>query len=254
MLRKTLFAILLVAVVSVPVSAQTVDELIAKHIQARGGMEKIKAIKTLRVTGRMTVGPGIEAPVVLEEKRPNSMRLELSIQGLTAVQAYNGKTGWAIMPFAGKKDPEPMGEDDLKATSEQADFDGPLIDYKDKGNKVELVGKEPVEGTDAYKLKVLLKDGNTRYIYLDTDSFLVIKEESKVTIRGTEREGESSMGDYKEVDGVMFPFSVESGLKGSAQKQKITIDKMETNVPIDDSRFQMPEVKKEEPKPEEKKQ
>jgi outer membrane lipoprotein-sorting protein len=190
----------------------------------------------------MTLGPGLEAPVIMEQKRPGSFRLELTLQGLTAVQAYDGQTGWQIMPFQGKKDPETMGEDDLKDAQEQADIDGPLVDYKEKGNKVELVGHEQVEGSDAYKLKVTLKNGEVRYLYLDADTFLDIKEESKRTIRGTEREGETIFGDYKEEGGVMMPHSIEAGAKGSDQKQKVTIEKVEINPVLDDARFKMPAV------------
>jgi len=253
MFRTLLLSLTAVTVLALPVSAQTVDEVISKHIQARGGLDKIKAVKTIRYTGKMTVGPGIEAPVVMEEKRPNSLRLEFTVQGLTGIQAYDGKTGWMLMPFGGKKDPEPMGEDDLKEAAEQADIDGPLVDYKEKGNQVELVGKEPVAGTDTYKLKVTLKSGGVRTIYLDIDSYLPIKEESKRIIRGTEREFEADIGDYKEVDGLMIAHSIENSAKGSSQKQKITIEKVEINPPLDDARFKMPEVKKPEPTPEEKK-
>jgi len=229
-----------------PVSAygQTVDEVIAKHVQARGGLDKLKAAKTVRMTGKMTVGPGLEAPVVVEQKRPNHIRIEFTIQGMTGIMAFDGKGGWTLIPFSGKKDPEAMGEDDLKEAEEQADLDGPFIDYKEKGNKVELVGKEPVEGTDAYKLKATLKDGTVQYSYVDADSYLVIKEESKRTIRGVERETEATLGDYKKVEGLMFPCSIETGAKGDSQKQKITIEKIEINPAIDDSRFKMPEAKK----------
>jgi len=253
MVHKFLLSLITAAVMALPASAQTVDEIIAKHIQARGGLEKLKAVKTVRYTGKMTVGPGLEAPAVMEQKRPNSVRLEITVQGLTAVQAYDGKAGWQVMPFGGKKDPEPMGEDELKEAAEQADIDGPLVDYKEKGNKVELVGKEPVEGTDAYKLKVTLKSGDLRTIYLDADSYLPIKEESKRTIRGTERESEVVLGDYKEVGGLMIAHSIEASAKGNPQKQKITIEKVEINPPIDDARFTLPEVKKPEPLPEVKK-
>src|SRR5437899_11655558 len=105
MFRKFLLSLIAMAVIVLPVSAQTLDEIIAKNIQARGGMEKLKAAKTTRFTGKITVGPGLEAPLVLEHKRPNSVRFEITLQGLTAVQAYDGKSGWSIMPFEGKKDP-----------------------------------------------------------------------------------------------------------------------------------------------------
>lgn len=253
MFKKVALSLILLGLMAMAAMAQTVDEILAKNIQARGGLEKLKASKTIRFTGKMTAGPGMEIPVILEQKRPNSIRMEFTLQGLTGVQAFDGQAGWMIMPFQGKKDPEAMGEDDRKELQEQADFDGPLVNYKEKGNKVELVGKEPVEGTDAYKLKVTLKNGDVRYLFLDADSYLEIKHESKRIIRGTERESETSIGDYKEVEGLMIPFSFESGAKGSPQKQKITIEKVEINPPIDDLRFKMPEVKKSETKPEEKK-
>ncbi len=244
MFLKFVVCLAVAVVFAVPASAQTVDEIVAKNIEARGGMQKLKAAKSVRSTGKMTLGQGMEAPLVLERKRPNSLRMEITLQGMTGIQAYDGATGWMLMPFGGKKDPEPMGEDDLKVTAEQADFDGPLVDYKTKGNKVELVGKEQVEGSDAYKLKVTLKNGEVYHYYLDADSFLDIKVESKRTIRGTERESESLIGDYKEVNGMMIAHSVESGAKGSPNKQKLTLEKIEINPTIDDARFKMPEVKK----------
>ncbi|HEY3132174.1 MAG TPA: outer membrane lipoprotein-sorting protein [Acidobacteriota bacterium] len=251
MARRFLICLITAAVLMLPASAQTVDEIIAKNIQARGGMAKLKSIKTMRMTGRMTVGQGMEAPIVLEQKRPKSMRMEFTIQGMTGIQAYDGKTAWIVMPFQGKKDPELMPSEAVKELEQQADFDGPLVDYKEKGNQVELIGKESVEGTEAYKLKVTLKGGDVRYFYLDKDSYLEIKAESKRTIRGTEVESESAIGDYKEVEGLMFPHSLEIGAKGRPEKQKLTIEKIEINPPVDDARFKMPEVTKPEHKPEE---
>jgi len=222
------------------VLAQTVDEIIAKNVQARGGAEKLKSVQSIRSTATLSMGPGMEAPGVLIQKRPALARLEFTIQGLTAVQAYDGKNAWQIMPFMGKKDPELMSADEAKETEEMADVDGPLVDYKSKGHQVELLGKEKVEGTDAYKLKLTMKNGDVQTIYIDADSFLEIKEETKRTVRGSEQEVESAIGDYKEVSGILFPFAVESNVKGSAEKQKITITKVELNVTTDDSIFKMP--------------
>lgn len=240
MLKKVCLAVMALAVLVPALSAQTVDDVIAKNIQARGGMDKLKSIKSIKTTATMTMGPGMEAPGVMVQKRPEMARLEFTIQGLTAVQAYDGSKAWQIMPFMGKKDPELMSGDETKEMEETADLDGPLVDYKAKGNTVELLGKEKVEGTDAYKIKVTLKNGDVQTEYIDADSFLEIKEETKRMVRGTEREFESSIGDYKEVDGIIFPFAVESGIKGTDQKQKITISKIELNVPADDSIFKMP--------------
>jgi outer membrane lipoprotein-sorting protein len=240
MLRKLFLTTVAFILLAPLVLAQTVDEIIAKNIQARGGMDKLKSVQTLRSSGKMTMGPGMEAPGLMIQKRPNGARLEFTVQGLTAVQAYDGQTAWQVMPFTGKKDAELMSADERKDIEESADIDGPLVDYKSKGNKVELLGKDKVEGTDAYKLKVTLQNGDIQTVYLDADSFLEIKEETKRMVRGSEQEFETSVGDYKEVNGMMFPFAMESGQKGSQQKQKLTIEKIEINVPVDDASFKMP--------------
>jgi outer membrane lipoprotein-sorting protein len=233
----------LVLVLARSLAAQSVDDIIAKNLAAKGGLDKLKAIQSVKITGRMTVGPGIEAPLTLEKKRPNRMRIDFTVQGMTGTQAYDGTSGWAVIPFGGRKDPDPMGPDDLKNVQEQAEFDGPLVDYHTKGHTVELVGKEPVEGADAYKLKVTLQNGDIRYIYIDAAQFLDVKVEGRRKLRGTEVETETALGDYKQVDGVLFPFSIESTIKGTPQKQRISIEKVELNVPIDDTRFTMPSTK-----------
>jgi outer membrane lipoprotein-sorting protein len=238
MLRKCLLT-LAAAALGTAARAQTVDELIAKNAEARGGLDKMKAVHSVRMTGKMTMGPGMEAPITVELKRPASVRMEFTIQGMTGVQAFDGQTGWSIDPF-GRKNAEPMSAEDQKEIEEQADIDGPLVDYKAKGHSVELLGKEKVEGSDAYKLKVTLKGGDVRYIYLDTDSYLEIKAESKRSIRGSEMEVESTIGDYKEVAGLLYPHSIQNGAKGRPEKQNIVVDKIEVNPALDDARFKMP--------------
>lgn len=239
-MRKVLFGIVALALFSLNVTAQTADEIVAKHLKAIGGVEKIKAIKTYRATGKFTGGGGFEAGMVIESKRPNMVRQDFILQGMTGVSAYDGKKGWKIEPWQGKKDAEPLSEEELKQIVEDSDLDGPLVDYKQKGHKIELVGKEATEGTDAYKLKVTLKSGDIRHYFIDADQYVPIKVESKRMIRGTEVEIETSLGDYKEVAGVYMPYSTEFGAKGSANKAKIVFEKMEVNVPIDDSRFAQP--------------
>jgi hypothetical protein len=159
---------------------------------------------------------------------------------MTGVRAYDGKNGWQMMPFMGKKEPEAVPAEQAKVMDEQSDIDGQLVDYKAKGNKVELLGKEQVEGADAYKLKVTLKDGQERLIYLDADSYLEIKTEAKRTVRGSEVETESYLSDYKDENGHMMPHTIESGLKGAPQRQKLVIEKVECNPNLPDSLFAMP--------------
>jgi len=243
MLRKSMLLAVAAVLLGTAAYAQTADELIAKNLDARGGKAKINAIKSAKVTGKMTAGPGMEAPFTWEWKRPNAFRMEFVVQGMTGVQASDGTTGWIFMPFMGKKDPEKMSDEDMKNSADQADFEGPLVDYKAKGHTVEFVGKEDIEGTPAYKLKLTKKTGDVSYIYLDADSYLQIKEVGKMTVRGEEHEFEGSLGDYKEVDGVLMPFSMENKPKGAPAGQTITIEKIELNSSEPADRFSMPEVK-----------
>jgi outer membrane lipoprotein-sorting protein len=230
-----------IALATSPAGAQTVDEIVARHVAARGGLDKIASLQTIRMTGTMTMGPGLEVPFVLEMKRPNRMRLDMQVQGQTGTQAFDGTRGWMLMPFGGRSAPEPMPAEAVREAQEQADFDGVLVNRQAKGHEVELVGKEPVDGAEAYHLKVTLKNGSVRHLYLDAASFLEIKAEGTRTIRGNEVESESVIGDYREVGGLMFPHRMETGIKGVPQRQRMTVQRIELNVPIDDSRFAMPE-------------
>jgi hypothetical protein len=220
-------------------SAQTADELIAKNTQAKGGIEKIKAIKSLRMTGRLQQGD-FSAIVGQEAKAPDRLRLTLTIQNMTQIQAYDGSVGWQISPFGGRRDPEIVGEDDMRDLVEQADFYGPLIDYKEKGHTVEYVGRDTVDGDDVLRLKVTLKNGDIIYYDLDPDTFLEIRTEMRQFIRGSVRERVTELGSYKQVNGVYFPFSFETGPKQNPSfRAKVTIEKIEANVDIPDSEFKM---------------
>jgi hypothetical protein len=242
-MRKLILLFVALAVFAAPAAAQSVDEIIAHYLKSVGGMEKIQAVHTLRRTGKFNGGGGFEAVVVQENKRGNMVREEFSLQGMTAINAYDSKTGWKIEPWGGKKDPEALGEEETKSILEDADFDGPLVNYKQKGNKVEFVGMDQFEGTDTLKLKVTKPNGDVYFYYLDTDYYVPIKIDTKRTVRGAEREYETALGDYKEVNGWYLPFSFETNTKGSPDKSKITYDKIEANVTIEDTRFRMPPVK-----------
>jgi photosystem II stability/assembly factor-like uncharacterized protein len=239
-MRKAQLLAAAVVLLAANLSAQTAEEIVAKYVKTIGGMERIQAVKTLRRTGKYTGGGGFEADLLQENKRPAMVREEFIIQGMAGINAYDGKNGWKIDPFGGKKDPEPLGEDELKSIVEDADFDGPLINYQSKGNKIEFAGTEPVEGTDTYKLKVTMPDGEIRHYFMDTDYFVPIKIETKRVVRGAEREFETSLGDYKSVNGWYVPHALEFGRKGSANRQKFTYTKIEANVAIANSRFVMP--------------
>ncbi|MGH2628321.1 MAG: LolA family protein [Anaerolineales bacterium] len=240
MLRKSLICLFAAFAVTGLAQAQTADELVAKNIQAHGGSDKIKSVQSMRMTGKI-LGGGMEMPMVMEFKRPNSMRMEFTVQGMTGIQAYDGTTGWVVMPFAGKKEPEKISGEDLKAMEDQADIDGPLVDYKEKGHQVEYLGKVDMEGTPAHKLKVTKKNGDVVTVYLDADAFLEIKAEGKSVRRGQEVEFETVYGDYKDVGGgLVLPHSLEIKPKGSPQGQNVVIEKVELNPEIAADRFAMP--------------
>jgi hypothetical protein len=246
MYRYGLRIIAMAAIALLPgsVKAQSVDEVIASNIKARGGLEKIKAVRSVRTTSKLSQG-SFRAAYVQENKRPDRVREEAIIQGLAQVQAYDGKVGWQISPFGGRKDPELMSQDDTKTLAIDADIDGPLVDYKLKGHKAELVGHDSVEGTDCYKVKLSLKNGDIRYYFLDSDSFLELKIENQSNIRGTVQYTETYFGDYEQVNGIYYPFAVETGDKGSDSRIKFAVDKVELDIPLDDARFLMPAGKPE---------
>src|ERR1051326_4016365 len=242
-MRRFLPALAALFICAASASAQTADEIVAKYIKTLGGLDKIEAVKSLRRTGKFNGGGGFEAVVVEENKRPGSVRQDFTIQGMTGVTAYDGASGWKIEPWNGKKDAEPLGEEELREVVEDSDIDGPLVNYKQKGVKVEYVGKDEFEGSDVYKLRVTLPSGDVKIYFMDADYYVPIKIESKRTIRGEEQESETILGDYKQVNGWYLPFSVESGPKGSQNKSKVTYEKIEANVAIDDSRFRRPAAK-----------
>jgi hypothetical protein len=221
--------------------AQTADELIAKNIAARGGLDQIKAITSLRSTGRVEV-QGLVIEATSEQKPDNLVRQSITIQGMTQVQAWDGAIGWQINPFQGRRDPERLGDDDARDLVEGSDFYGPLVDYQRKGERVEFVGHEPVDGDDALLLKVTLKNGDVINDYLDPDTYIEIRTERLMYVRGTVRESFNNLGSYKKVNGVYFPFSIESGsLRNPGMTARYTITNIEANDAIPDSRFKMPE-------------
>ena len=231
------------ALVATSAHALTVDELLAKNLEARGGAEKVAAIKTLKTEGKLRFGEQFELTLVQYQKAPDLVRSEASIQGLTAVQAWDGKDAWQISPFQGRKDPEKMSADDAKALADDAPIAGALIGAKERGDKVEYLGTEDVDGTEAHKLKVTLKNGDIDYVFLDPDHFLEIRMVAQRYVRGTEVESVTDYGDYEEVAGVYFPFSLSTENKGDGNRSQTTIDHAEANVALDDALFAFPAAK-----------
>src|SRR5882757_9722000 len=230
-------------VLAAPVAlGSTAEELAAKNLAARGGTDKLHAIQSLRFSGKVLVNGGtLELGYLCVLKRPQSIRCDASLQGLTLVEAYDGTQAWKINPFQGRKDPEKLSADDAKGLGEDAaDFAGTLVDYKAKGYALDYLGTEDVDGTEAYKLRVTRPNGDLTYVYLDPEYFLEIRTVSRRIEHGVPNETVTDYGDYEKVDGVYFPFEQDSGLKGSSDRQRVRFETAQANVPAADTHFQFP--------------
>ncbi len=227
----------------------TADQIIARHIEARGGLAKIKAIQSLKSLGHINIGPMVLA-LSIENPR-GAFRSDTSLQGMTKTEAFDGSHGWVIDPFAGKgpqAEAEPMSRDQLKQVGLQMDFDGPLVGYQAKGHRVALMGLEHVNGVEAYCLKISLKNGDELRSFIDTTTFMEIKATNKAVTQGKEVEVETRLSDYRPVDGVLLPFALEITPKGQPQGLQILLDTVEANTPMDASRFKMPARRAQPPK------
>jgi outer membrane lipoprotein-sorting protein len=223
-----------------PLSAQTTSQILAKVYIARGGLTRIKALRSERITGTISFGSEASGPFTVELKRPMKMHMTLNVQNQTMIRVYDGTQGWANNPFAGKLNPESMTVEDLKNISEEADFDGPLVDYAKKSNKVELVGKDKVEEKDAWRVKLTTKNGDVRYYLFDAKTFVLLKWEGKRRADGKEYPIESYFHDYRDVGGLKFAFEIDSGSSATDLTQKLVIDAIELNVNFVDSEFAKP--------------
>jgi outer membrane lipoprotein-sorting protein len=222
-------------------NAQTADEIVNKALAARGGVERIKAVKSERVTGRISFTGGMEGTFALELKRPRKMRLEIDLGGQKAIRVYDGKSaGWMINPFAENKDVQPMSEEELKGISEESDFDGPLVDYKAKGSQIELIGKEQFDDKPVYRLQLTNKNGDVRFYVFDASTFILLKWEGIRKIEDKEFPWESIFSDYREVQGLKYPFQIDQGSPGTEIKQNLVTDKIEIDPQINDARFNKP--------------
>jgi outer membrane lipoprotein-sorting protein len=240
-MKIKLFWFAVVLFLPVSAAAQTADEIVTKVLAARGGVSRIKAVHSQRISGTINFGPGADGPFLVELERPGKMHIEVTVQGQTLVRSYDGKSsGWILNPFIENKAVTPMSAEDISNISDESDFDGPLVDYKQKGNLIALVGKEDVDGKPAYRLKLTNKKGDMRNYFFDADTFRLIKWEGTRKVGDKDVPWESVFHDYREVDGLQFAFEIDSDAPGTGQAQKIIADKIEVNPEIDQSHFGKP--------------
>ena len=223
-----------------PAPAPTVDEIVGRYVAARGGMEKLKALQTLRQEGRINAGAGRTGLVMREIKRPGKIRFEFTVQGITSVFASDGQRGWKVNPLEGEMTRQPLPEEVLVDAREQADIDGPLVDWKSKGSRIELIGRETVGSHDAYKLKVTLKSGGVLTAYVEVKSANLVRTDATRLVRGKRVVIQTTLGDYRKTEGILFPHLVEVRAAGRPQLVRIVVDKVEVNPALSDARFTPP--------------
>jgi len=241
MLCRAVAGLVAISCLTGPASAQSLEEVVARAIQARGGLEKIRAVESVRMVGHMTppIEGAPEAAITLEMKRPRLSRFELTAEGVTGVQAYDGQRAWGIPPSPGAK-PAPLPEEMAKDLLNQAHIDGPLVDHVAKGHKLALVGRETVDGRDAFRLEVRFAGGDVLYVLIDARSYLELRNETRRIVNGTPLEAVTRFSDYREAGGVLWPFRIEIGPKGVPEKQVVRFDSVLVNAAIGDERFRMP--------------
>jgi outer membrane lipoprotein-sorting protein len=257
----------------------TAAQIVERNVAARGGLQGWRAVQAMSWSGKMDAGGGslersrrlaeggrerrnamrvanksdaaakgeankqAQLPFVLQMKRPGKSRVEIEFAGKTAVQVYDGANGWKVRPFLNRNDVQPFTAEEVKAESEKAELDGPLVDYAAKGTDVELEGVEAVEGRDAYKLKLTTKSGNVQHIWIDTQSFFDVK------VEGTPRRMDGRMRtvwiyqrDFRPVQGLMIPFVLVTAVDGYRETHSMVIEKVAVNPKLDDALFTKPKV------------
>jgi hypothetical protein len=209
---------------------QSVDDVVAKAIAARGGVKRIKSLNTQRLTGRISLNSGDSGTVIVETKRPGMMREMVTLGDKSMIRTTDGIVGWAVGSLRNLAEPQQVNAEELRTLAASADFEGPLVDYKAKGNNIELAGKEKIGKRLAFKLAISMKNGENRIDFIDSKTHLEVKWQGLANGNIVE----SYFRDYREVKGLMYAFEIDSG------SQKIVFDKIEVNPKLDPARFSKP--------------
>jgi len=236
-LRLLPLALALLAGCAVP---PTVDDVISAHLQARGGEARIRALQSVRAIGTVTASGGRVARLVREIERPGRVRVEFTYQGVTGVYVHDGAEGWFVDPLAGQFEPATLPEESAAAAIDQADIEGPLVDWREKGHQVKLVGRETLDGRVVDKLEVTLRGGDVRYDYLDAGTHLLVRSDGFRVVRGHRVQLETEYSDYRDVGGLLFPFHIVSRAKERPEALTIDVEKVELDPDLGDSRFRRP--------------
>jgi outer membrane lipoprotein-sorting protein len=241
-------------------------EIVDKNVSARGGLQAWRAIQSITMSGRIDAGgnnrqtlpmPGrksgpqmpaprqleqVKLPLTIDLKRSHKSRIELQFNGQTAIQVFDGTSGWKLRPFLNRREVEPYTPEELKAAALMPDLDGPLIDCASKGSKVELIGTEKIGDRDTYKLALTSRDGQVQHIWVDSMSYLEVKiEGSPRRLDGKLHPVEVYYNDFRPTPGgVVLPYVYETKVEGIKQTEKIQIESVLVNTQLDDKLFAKP--------------
>jgi len=237
---KILLVVIAVILINISLSAQTVDEIIEKHIEALGGTQNIQAVKSMKIVGSVKM-MGMEFPFTSYNVTPDKFYFELSVQGKSIKQGYDGTTAWSVNPMGGSSVPEAVEGEEAANIKERSRIFDKLVTFKDDGASVELIGKEQLNNADVYKIQYTGLDGKIITYYLNTSDYMIVKVQKKIKVQGNEVDSETSYSNFKKVNDVAMAYSFEVKAKNSPMgTQEVIIDKIEINQTVEDNIFSMP--------------
>jgi outer membrane lipoprotein-sorting protein len=225
---------LVVVMAGVRLTAQSIDDIVAKNLQAKGGADKLQAVQSMKQTAHVTF-QGMTGTITVYGKRPNMVRQEIAVAGQTVVNAFDGTTAWSVNPLNGSSDPTVVTGQQAEDIKMQSDFDSPLVNYKAKGYDLEMVGTETLNGRQVYHLKLTGKNRRVQNLYIDAETSL----EARIVGDSSLGPIENDLSDYRDVNGVKMPFLMRTLSSGTVMGQ-IAVDTIVINPKIDDAIFKMP--------------
>jgi hypothetical protein len=228
-LSKLLLAILIIIPGISAVQAQTADEIISKHITATGGKEAWDKVNSIKMEGSLDV-QGTEVTIVVTKLQNKGMRQDITAMGMVGYKIVTPAYGTTFMPFQGQTSAVPMTQDELKASQDQLDTRGLLLDYKEKGHSVALAGKETIDGVECFKLAAVLKSGKKESLFIDSRTYYVVR--TVTSIPGQDAEAIIGFSNFKKLaEGIVFPFTI------TQATGELNLIKIEINKPVDEAIF-----------------
>ncbi len=220
-------------------------QIAERNVAARGGLQAWRAVNTMVMSGQIDAGGKKNAtlPFVMTMKRPHKNRFEIRFEGQTALQVFDGTQGWKVRPFLGRDEVDPYTPAELKSAEASSELDGPLMDYASKGTRIAVEGVDKVDGHRAYKLKLTMKDGSTRHLWIDAGTFLDLKIDGEPRkLDGKMHEVAIYFRDYRPEHGLKVPHVLETAVQGVKQTHRITIERVAVNSPVEDALFAKPQL------------